>query len=181
LGGWAFANCERLTTVLLEGDAPDPVSQSAFQRASPELVILYTVGGSGFTSPTWEGYPAIEIDLSTHPFAIWLLEHGQPYDADLAQDLNGDGVPLLAAYALDLDPSQDLRASMPVPTWGEDGLSLTFHGAAPGVTYGAESTDGFADWTTDGVTLSEPDAGGRRTATLEPGAGRRFMRLVFSR
>ena len=48
----------------------------------------------------------MRIDERACPAAPWLVSHGLPYDTDLNQDLNGDGVTLLMAYALGLDPKQ---------------------------------------------------------------------------
>jgi hypothetical protein len=84
---------------------------------------------------------------------------------------------LLMAYALNLDPDNAL-AGMPVPILGSGTLSMTFHGAAQGVTYGAVTSTDLQNWTTDGATLSAPDADGMRTATIDTTAPRRFMRLV---
>jgi hypothetical protein len=55
---------------------------------------------------------------------------------------------------------------------------MTFHGAAQGVAYGAETSTDCQNWTTEGVTLSAPDAEGMRTATIDTTAPRRFMRLT---
>jgi hypothetical protein len=180
IGDGAFLGCTVLDSVVFAGDAPGEFGLLPFVYGPRDLVIYYFSGSSGFTSPTWNDYTAVEIDSSLYPTAIWLLEHDMPYDTDMTQDLNGDGVQVLAAYALDLDPRRDLRGSVPVPIWSESGLTVTFRGSSVGVTYGAESSDGLAGWSADGITLSEPDAEGRRSAILRPSGDQRFMRLVFS-
>ena len=82
------------------------------------------------------------------------------------------------AYALNLDPNNAL-AGMPVPILGSGTLSMSFHGAAQGVTYGAETSTDCQNWVTEGVTISELDPANMRTATVNRDAARRFLRLTF--
>ncbi len=77
---------------------------------------LYPGKRTGFTSPHWNGYPTIMINPVTQPAAAWLLAHGQAYNANLATDANRDGVSLLMAYALNLDPQLNLSGSLPPAT-----------------------------------------------------------------
>ena len=160
------------------GGAPSlSTHYDTFQNVDPNFTVYYLAGSSGFTSPTWNGLPAVEIDPATDPSGYWLAINGYPHDTNLKQDLNGDGVDLLMAYALNLDPNSAL-AGMPVPIPGPGTLSMTFYGAAQGVTYGAETSTDLQNWGADGVTLSDPDPDGMRTATIDTTAPRRFMRLV---
>jgi hypothetical protein len=101
-------------------------------------------------------------------------------DADLHLDTNGDGVNLLMAYALNLDPNQNLSGSLPVPITSADSLSISFHAASEGITYTVQTTADLRASTTDGVTLSEIDAGGQQTATVSLGDEGRFLRLVVA-
>ena len=117
------------------------------------------------------------IDESVRPAATWLLAHGFPYDADLKQDSNGDGVSLLLAYALDLDPRFNLQSSLPVPVLDAGTLSLSFHGTSPGVTYTVETSDELQNWTTSGVTQTLAGADQRVTASVPMGGLSRFLRL----
>lgn len=139
---------------------------------------MAAVSSTGFTSPTWGGYPAVEIDEATYPAASWLLGHGLDFDTDLNQGLNGDGVSLLMAYALNLDPHHGPRGSMPAVVAEETGMSITFYGVAPGVTYTGWTSTDLENWTTEGVTLSEPDADGVRTAFVERDGQQRFLRFT---
>ena len=84
------------------------------------------------------------INETTYPAASWLLAHGLWYDTDLQQDTDGDGVNLLMAYALDLDPRLNLRGSLPAPVLGPVTLSLSFHGTSPGITYQVETSTDLA-------------------------------------
>lgn len=60
-----------------------------------------------------------------------MVGHGLPYDAPLDLDLNGDGVSLLMAYALGLDPHANLSGRRPAPVVNSDFLTLSFYAAAP--------------------------------------------------
>ena len=62
-----------------------------------------TVLAAGFAAPAWQDQPAVNMGPAT-PVVSWLIEQALPYNANLLDDANGDGVSLLLAYALDLDP-----------------------------------------------------------------------------
>ena len=118
------------------------------------------------------------INEATYPAASWLLAHGLSYDTDLHQDPDGDGVTLLMAYALDLDPRHNLQGSLPVPVLDGSTLSLSFHATSPGITYRVETSTDLTHWTTTGVTQSAPGADDRSTATVLRDSPDRFLRLV---
>ena len=103
-----------------------------------------------------------------------------PVDSDLNSDSNNDGVNLLMAYALDLDPNQNLGGSLPRPVLTAGQLSLSFHAGAAGIIYAVETCTDLTDWTTEGVSLSAPDENQVRTATVDRSGPSRFMRLVVS-
>ena len=171
----AFESCRGLRSLLYAGDSPGAAPTSA--DVAPGFTVYYLRGSFGFTSPTWLGFPSVMIDRAVHPAAEWLLGYGLPYDSNLNQDLNGDGVNLLVAYALNLDPNLNLRASLPAPMLGPENLSLSFHGASPGITYAAETSTNLLHWTTAGVILTAPGADGRRTASVARDGPMRFLRL----
>jgi hypothetical protein len=86
------------------------------------------------------------------------------------------------AYALGLDPNQNLADSMPKPVLSGGVLTLTFHGNAEGITYAVESSANLQLWGSSGVTLTEPDTSGIRTASMPVAAEvqKNFMRIVFA-
>ncbi len=176
-GEGAFSGCSGLSSVIFPGDTPFLFDQ-VFADTAPGFTIYYLRGSTGFTSPTWNGYPAAMVDEATYPAASWLLAHGLWYDTDLHQDPDGDGVDLLMAYALDLDPNLNLQASLPVPVKDGNTLSLSFHATSPGITYRAETSADLTNWTTTGVTQSAPGPNGQSTATVPLDSPRRFLRLV---
>ena len=116
------------------------------------------------------------IDETAHPAASWLLSHGLPYHTELKQDLNGDGVDLLLAYALDLDP-WTARAGLPRAVLEPGALSMSFHAAAAGITYTVRTSTDLQNWTTEGVVISDLGPDNRRTATVDRSTSRRFLRL----
>jgi hypothetical protein len=172
----AFAGCTGLRAVVFQGDAPAG-GNVVFADTAPGFTAYFFHRSYGFTSPVWNGAPSVMIDRDSHPAAEWLLGHGLPWNADLRDDPNGDGVSLLMAYALNLNPNLNLRASLPVPLIGPQSLSLSFHGARPGITYTAETSTDLLHWTTDGVILSVPGADGRRTASIPRDRPVRYLRL----
>jgi hypothetical protein len=119
--------------------------------------------------------------FTTNPAANWLATNGFPADADLKSDPNGDGVNLLLAYALNLDPQQNLSTSMPRPVGAANQMSVTFYAGNMDVIYTVETSTDLSTWHTDGVTLSPLDAiSKQRTATFTTPGLVRFMRLVVA-
>jgi hypothetical protein len=150
-----------------------------FAAESSQLTIYYLNGKTGWNATSSvSGHPAIMINEATQPAAIWLLEHGQTYNANLSSDANSDGVSLLMAYALDLDPRLNLASSLPRTTLQANTMGLTFHATRPGLTYRVEASSDLAQWSAVGVTQSAPGADGLSTATIPRSGSNRFMRLA---
>lgn len=175
IGNNAFNFCDVLTVATFLGDAPT-MECCVFLNAPAELTVYYLSGGSGYSSPTWADRPAVEIVPDAEPVPFWLVTNGFPHDSDLQQDLNGDGVTLFTAHALDLDP-RNAVAGLPQAVLGPGTLSIEFHASAPGIRYLALTSDDLENWVADGVTLSDLDAEGRRTATVSATTPRRYLRL----
>ena len=68
--------------------------------------------------------------------------------------------------------------TLPVPVIGPDIVSMSFYGASPGITYSVETSEDLQTWATTGVTMTEPDLDGLRTASVDRDSPRRFLRLV---
>jgi hypothetical protein len=182
IGPSAFARCTGLTRAVFLGDAPS-MGETVFTGTVSGFIVYYLSGRSGFTSPTWapsplNSYRSVMIDEANFPAASWLLKHDLWYDTSLHQDPDGDGVPLLMAYALNLDPRHNVRSSLPVPMSNGDKLSLNFHATSPGVTYRVETSTDLQAWTTSGVTQSAPGPDQRSTATIPFDGPSRFLRLT---
>ena len=155
------------------------IGSEVFAASAIGFTVYYFDGKTGFTSPTWNGYLAVSMGDPT-PVAQWLISHGFSHNADLQTDPNCDGVNLLMAYALDLDPKKNLSGSMPRPIITANQMSLTFFAGTTGVTYTVESSADLHSWSTAEVILSAPDANQFRTATVNMNDSSRFMRLVVA-
>ncbi|YCM45741.1 leucine-rich repeat domain-containing protein [Verrucomicrobiaceae bacterium 227] len=173
-----FGDCTSLHSAIFLGDAPTGFKVDAFANTAPGFTIFYLSCSTGFTSPAWNGYPAVRIDEQAYPAASWLVENELPYDANLQEDLNGDGVSLLMAYALDLDPAQNLQSKMPAPVLADGSLSLSFHAARPGITYTVKTSTDLQNWTTESVSYSTLAPDGMQTASVARDVSSRFLRLV---
>jgi len=164
-----------LTSTYFLGNAP-ALEISVFDDGHPNHIIYYLDTSTGFTSPTWNGYPTQMINTATYPAANWLLSSNIPYDTNLHQDLNGDGVPLLMAYALNLNPSDNLTGKLPKTGLTNDSAHLRFYGDSSGVTYDVETSKDLITWVPTVVT--EPDTEGIRSASISREGGCGFLRLV---
>jgi hypothetical protein len=172
----AFAYCANLTSAIFLGNAPS-VAGMTFDYGSSDFTLYYFDGAGGFTSPTWNGYTAVDIGAYSS-VAPWLLSNGFAFNANLQCAPNGDGVPLLMDYALNLDPTQNQSGSMPQPVISGNQMSLTYYAGSAGITYSVEASTDLQNWSTAGVTTSAPDANNFCTATVPITSSRGFMRLV---
>ena len=183
IGDEAFEQSTRLKTVYFLGDAPEEFGSRVFYDGDGEhlLTIYYLDTSTGFSSPTWQGFPVEEIDTVAFPDARWLVTHSIHYDAEMGSDLNGDGVSLFTAYALDLDPRKCSANRLPQAVLSAERLEMNYYAGRTDVTYRAQTSTDLSNWTEVGVTLSPPDEEGHRTASVEADAPDRFMRLVIER
>lgn len=175
----AFANCGQLASATFEGNAPNTFGSNVFQAAAEGFSVYFPATATGFTAPIWKGYPAIAIG-SDSALSNWLLGYNLPANSDLKSDANGDGVSLLMAYALALNPNQNLSALVPQPVFSADQMSLSYFAAADGVTYVVEASPDLVNWSTEGVVVGEPNASQVRSATVDRAGDNRFMRLSVS-
>lgn len=68
LGAFAFSGCSNLAAAFFEGDAPSTYGGLAF-NAKP-FTIYYRSGTKGWSTPTWNDYPARPYDSATAPFSV---------------------------------------------------------------------------------------------------------------
>lgn len=177
LGEGAFAGCGGLASATFLGNAPT-MGLGVFDNTANGFTLYFFNGATGFTTPTWQGYPSVNMGANT-PIVRWLLANGTAYDAELDSDPNSDGVSLLTAYALDLDPNLNLNlsGSLPRPVLIADELVLSFPAGRTDVTYAVEASTDLQSWSAEGVSLTEPNPQNLRTATVlmkSPGC---FLRL----
>ena len=202
IGEWAFSGCNSLTGIRLpdgvveidddafhyaasllwaqfEGDSPT-VGETVFDNAAEGFTVYFYSYNDGFTVPTWLDYASVALDKAT-PYLGWLIVQGLDLSADMNADLNGDGVTLILAYALGLDPNLNLRDALPQPSLTSDGaVSLTYYAGSHGIDYTIESSEDLQNWSDAGVSLSELDADQTVTATASTETGAAFLRLSIS-
>lgn len=197
VGKEAFSEGALLTSVFFMANAPT-MGDSVFDNltANGNLRIYIFSGKTGFTQPGtplpvppisqyWQPletqstfyYACINMG-SENPLTPWLILNNLPTNSNLQDDANGDGVNLLMAYALNLDPSKNLSASLPQPIFSPNQMSLNFYAGSSGITYRVETCNDLVSWTEVGVTLSPLNASQLRTATVNLSGSQRFMRLV---
>ena len=126
--------------------------------------------------------PFVLSSLTPTTVQEWLAANNQSSQKDLNQDLNGDGVTLLMAYALNLDSRQFNAVNLPQPQQANGDLSLTYYGLRPDINYQVETSVDLRNWAQPtSITYSAPDANGLVTAnvTVPPG-GFLYIRLVVS-
>ncbi len=175
----AFSTCTLLLAVHFTGNAPI-LSPNAFQQEADAFAIYYPASAMGydFDEYPWDSliYPA--FPEGDNPFAIWLNSYSQPPDSDPYVDSNGDGVNLLMAYALNLDPGANLLGMTPVPTFAFGQATLSYWSGALGITYRVEWSTDLQSWSTSDVVVSGPDEN-QMSAAVMPIVGQAFfVRLV---
>jgi hypothetical protein len=174
----AASNCPLLGQVTFLGNAPGTVGITPFDSAAQGFKVFHQAGSTGFTNP-WRTYPTEVLPVGD-PYESWLAGYGLPAGSPLGLDSNGDGVSLLMAYALDLDPRENLSGEMPKAVVTATQMSLSYSSEAEGVTYVVEASEDLEFWSSAGVTLTGPDVNGVSTATVARGEGSLFLRLVVS-
>ena len=178
IGVNAFDSCYALKSAVFIGNAPG-MESSVFASAAAGFSVYFFNDKSGFTTPAWKGYQAINMGASSK-VAAWLVTNGFAYNADVNSDPNGSGMSLLMAYALALDPKQNLSLWVPKSVIVGNQLRLTFYAGNPDVTYKVESSTDLRIWSTDGVTLSVPDANKLRIASVPITGSSRYLHLAVT-
>ena len=70
IGSEAFSGCSRLRSAIFAGNAPRIFSTfGVFSGTAVDFKIYYSLGVSGFTAPTWQGYPA-GLQTNTTPIPV---------------------------------------------------------------------------------------------------------------
>jgi len=177
-GALVFRECVNLKRLAFAGNAPT-VNTGLAKTALPHLVIYHLNNSTGFTSPTWQGYPTVNMG-TVSALKSWLIGKAQPFDASLSDDANRDGVNLLLAYALNLNPNRNLSGCQPKPVIEPGILKMSYYAKAPGVTYTAQFSPDMKNWTTANVSVSLADVNGIRTAVANVPPTGGYMRLVVS-
>ena len=180
IGSFAFRECGSLVAALFIGDAPSITRNgwsASFGSNSFDFAVYYFDEKTGFTSPNWMGYPTVNMGVSS-PLSPWLVSNGFSHNADINADPNGDGVSLLMAYALNLNPNEHLGNRLPKAELHGNTVSMNYYSRSAGVTYRVEVSKDLVTWETTDVTTSDPDANGIVAASIDRDEVCGFLRLV---
>ena len=178
IGGQAFYNSSSLVEAVFPGNAP-AIGAQVFDLAAAGFTIYRPAEATGYDVAPWTNYAS---GTSTpDPLADWLTANNLPADANLLSDDNGDGVSILMAYALNLNPNLNLRAAMPQTVFSAGQMTLSYLEATEDVDYVVETSTDMLDWTTEGVTSVLNEVTRIRTVTVARTGTQRFMRFSVSR
>jgi len=65
IGESAFDRCSSLSSVTFLGNAPTSFGSDVFTSTAPDFTIYYDATKTGWSTPTWNGYPAYPIEGTT--------------------------------------------------------------------------------------------------------------------
>lgn len=121
------------------------------------------------------------------PYATYLADSGVPAELRAANaDADGDGIPNLVEYSLDLNPNGTggaFTGYAPVAARTATHLELTYRRVRNDVTYVVETSPALTGgtWTSVGVNQGTPAGDGTTTASIPAGNGSAFLRLNVTR
>jgi len=69
IGANAFSGCSGLTGAYFQNGPPPSLATNAFEGASASFALYYPIWANGWTTPTWEGYPARPYDAPYNGFS----------------------------------------------------------------------------------------------------------------
>ncbi len=175
----AFIYCSQLSHLSLLGNAPTLGGSYALVGVKPGFTVQYTPSATGFDQGLWAPYAKIVMGPAT-PQTSWLLSKGLAYHTDIESDLNQDGVDLLMAYALDLNPYQNLSGSLPSPQVVAGNLTISYFAGRSDLIYQVEAWDGTNPWSAENVILGPLNEEQVQTASLTMTGPKAFLRLAVS-
>lgn len=184
LGSNCFSGCDSLTAAIFRGNAPGGTGAefgNAFSRASPRFKIYVTQSSAGFTAPGWDRFTIEALASTPSPCEAWLLGHSLPSDADLTADRPGFETNLLQAYAFGLDPEKSAPVNLALTTSESGTLCVRFFAARNDIIYTPQTTEHLDNWITGGISVSDIDGSGQRTATVSTAQTRRFLRILIEK
>ena len=65
IGEDTFEGCTKLTSAKFQGNAPT-MGGGVFKETKRDFTVHYHNGATGFTSPTWEGFPSVDSIPNRH-------------------------------------------------------------------------------------------------------------------
>lgn len=195
-----FSGCNNLVRADFLGDAPSGMDSTVFGSCAASFKVYYLAGKTGFTSPTWNGYPSAvlggtailppEIPSGTE-YESWVLTNAAAWNA-----VNFTAVPaedFERAWLLHTMPKTNVAATTDFQvktfTVGTDQIQVTLGlgvAAQPkaGAVNGWLAIDGRESMTNAWQTMAGQSAGqnklsftnGQATVLFDKPAGMRFFR-----
>ncbi|HSP42697.1 MAG TPA: leucine-rich repeat domain-containing protein, partial [Luteolibacter sp.] len=179
IGVYSFFACSKLEKLTFLGDPPQGewFWQSHYNTGTGGASVFHYENASWVGTGTWQGFPLASMGTRSG-FKDWLIQRGMAHDSDPELDENMDGVGLLMAYALDLNPELHLAGSMPKAEITPDDLKIRFSGNRPDIVYVVKTSSDLVHWDTNGVSLGNPDINGMREAAVKRETPRQFLKLL---
>jgi hypothetical protein len=180
IGDIAFNGCTQLASAIFLDNAPASFGTSVFYQTAGSFRIYCSSTASGFTTPTWKGYP---VQRSFPSLAQWAAGFGLSA-SDQAPEATpaGDGVANLVKYALGLNPTQPATA-MPglVSENGQYVFRFTRSLLATGITCTVQTSTDLVNWTSAPATIESTTSTTETAAVaLATDSPRCFARLVVT-
>jgi autotransporter-associated beta strand protein len=165
VGDRAFADCPALLAAGFQGNAP-AMGTGVFAGAAADFGVFFLNGATGFTTPLWQGYPAVAVSdptLILPPAAATAAYGGS---AELAVAALGSGALAYQWY-------QGETGDVFTPVAEATGPRLTTPPLTATARYWVRVTNanGFADSATVVVTVEVPPAANANLAGLVPQFG----------
>jgi len=92
IGNHAFALCDSFTSAYFYGNAPATFGNSVFEGISPGFTIYYIAGMSGWTTPTWNGYPTATFESQTPQANVVMSSSTVPTDTNVTAYATATGM-----------------------------------------------------------------------------------------
>ena len=112
IGGEAFGECADLTSAFFQGNAPSDFGEAVFELTAADFSIYYPSTASGWSTPTWNGYPA-------RPYAY------TPPVQPVLTLVSGLGTVTPSFNHLMLGTNYQLQVSTDLNTWSNTGPVFT--------------------------------------------------------
>jgi hypothetical protein len=112
VGDGAFYECDRLTSAYFRGDPPSSFGALVFGYYAP-VTIYYPATATGWTTPTWNGYPAMPYD------------YARSLPVPILSVSMASRVASLFFNNLQLGTNYQLQVSADLKTWSDSGTVFT--------------------------------------------------------
>jgi uncharacterized repeat protein (TIGR02543 family) len=163
IGGAAFFCCRGLASACFAGNAP-AMGSSVFDYTAGDFTVYYTSGQTGFTTPTWNGYSAVSVNVGAAPVVTTADASGiiiRTASATLNGTVNPNGFITTAQFEYGLTTAYGSTASVtlsPANGMAVQTVSATLSGLQAGETYHYRLTANNSGGTSMGMdnTLTIP-------------------------